>query len=297
MTAQSLMMMLGAGRAWQYGKRDISAKSNEEFNKYTPQDMIEETFADIREMIPTLKENMEDMKELQRFIITEMVSYIRTLPEDIVAGFSTKGQEGTTIDGIIGLLQSAVSLGNLGNQFTTQNMEQLAKEIGTQLNILPSAFAEEQNLDETTHPSYLKNVPLGQLQTRYLKEKNIKLKQHMFHEIQLRIQSDPEIFKTPSPVYEKLEPLVDTFAKKTPVTDTGTRKATLTEAIRVIMPRIRAQENNLKALKKQFALRLKTKVMSKLKIDNWKKAIRNTENIIKDLKQKLAGYRRLLKNF
>ncbi len=152
MTAQSLMMMLGAGRAWQYGKRQISAMSNEEFNKYTPKDMIDETMADIREMIPSLKQNMQDMKSLQSFIITEMVSYIRSLPDDIVAGFSSDTSNPSTLSSITGLIETAFKIGGMGSEFSGKQMENLARELTTQYNILPPVYADDTSTNQTNDP-------------------------------------------------------------------------------------------------------------------------------------------------
>ncbi len=41
MPIQSYLMMYFAGSGWQYGKRKISAMSNEEFNKLTPEQLLQ----------------------------------------------------------------------------------------------------------------------------------------------------------------------------------------------------------------------------------------------------------------
>ncbi len=78
MAYQSLVMGDAFGKGFQYGKRKISAMSNEEFNKMTPSKLMEESQLEYTRMIPTVEKAMASSKDLQVFIVQEM---LRVLPE------------------------------------------------------------------------------------------------------------------------------------------------------------------------------------------------------------------------
>ncbi len=73
MGSQSAVMMKMAGEQWQYGKRRISAMTNEEFNKLTPVKLFEIETSELRAMIPLMQESMRDMNKLTPIIVTEMI--------------------------------------------------------------------------------------------------------------------------------------------------------------------------------------------------------------------------------
>ncbi len=73
MGSQSAVMMKMAGEQWQYGKRRISAMTNEEFNKLTPIKLFEIETSELRAMIPLMQESMRDMNKLTPIIVTEMI--------------------------------------------------------------------------------------------------------------------------------------------------------------------------------------------------------------------------------
>ncbi len=85
MMSQSWIMMYAAGGAWQYGKRRISAMSNEEFNKTTPIEMLEEHTAMLRAAIPSIQQSLRDMTPLINTLMTQFGSFInealKALPE------------------------------------------------------------------------------------------------------------------------------------------------------------------------------------------------------------------------
>ncbi len=89
MGSQSAVMMKMAGEQWQYGKRRISAMTNEEFNKLTPLKLYEIETSDLRAMIPLMQESMRDMNKLTPIIVTEMIGMFKDF-----------------INGIFGALQS-----------------------------------------------------------------------------------------------------------------------------------------------------------------------------------------------
>ncbi len=83
MAMQSYFMMLLAGEAWQYGKRKISAMSNDDFNKLDIQTHLSNLITSMEKAIPSIEQSMEDFTPLARTITKEMV---KTLPE-IAKGF------------------------------------------------------------------------------------------------------------------------------------------------------------------------------------------------------------------
>ncbi len=77
MGIQSAVMMKQAGENWQYGKRRISAMSNDEFNVLTPQKLNQNNNEEIRSMIPDMKQAIIDMRDFQDFILVEVIELIR----------------------------------------------------------------------------------------------------------------------------------------------------------------------------------------------------------------------------
>ncbi len=74
MGIQSGVMAQQFGMNFQYGKRKISAMSNEEFNKLTPQQMQVDFSTMIEGMIPTFEKSLRDMRPFQRMIFIEMIA-------------------------------------------------------------------------------------------------------------------------------------------------------------------------------------------------------------------------------
>ncbi len=77
MAYQSLVMGDAFGRAFQFGKRKISAMSNEEFNKLDVVTMFESISNEYIRMIPTVEKSMQASLELQVTIVKEL---LKTLP-------------------------------------------------------------------------------------------------------------------------------------------------------------------------------------------------------------------------
>ncbi len=101
MVAQSLAMMEAAGKGWQFGKRKISAMSNEDFNKLTPHKILEDSLGEYKLMIPTMTQAFDESRQLQTKIIEVMVGYAVQLLSDIQKGVTAALQgehehEGTT---------------------------------------------------------------------------------------------------------------------------------------------------------------------------------------------------------
>ncbi len=76
MAAQSLIMGDAFGKGYQFGKRKISAMSNEEFNSLTQSDLITSMQQEFKKAIPTIQQTLDDSSELQTTIIEEMIKIV-----------------------------------------------------------------------------------------------------------------------------------------------------------------------------------------------------------------------------
>jgi len=77
MGAQSYLMMYMAGAGWQFGKRKISAMSNETFNPITVTSLYKQMTTELKESIPTIEKSMNDMTSLLAPIIEQYGDFIR----------------------------------------------------------------------------------------------------------------------------------------------------------------------------------------------------------------------------
>jgi len=79
MGIQSAVMAKQFGENFQYGKRRISAMSNEEFNKLTPKILNERANEELKSMIPSMQQSLIDMRKFQEFIVVEFMQMINDL--------------------------------------------------------------------------------------------------------------------------------------------------------------------------------------------------------------------------
>ncbi len=86
MGIQSAVMAKQFGENFQYGKRRISAMSNEEFNKLTPANLMQRANEELKSMIPSMETSIVEMRDFQKFIISEFIAMINDL---IKSGFSS----------------------------------------------------------------------------------------------------------------------------------------------------------------------------------------------------------------
>ncbi len=102
MAAQSFAMGEAFGKGFQYGKRRISAMTNEEFNKMSAKDHFVETTADIKSMVPEMKASMSSFAFLQQDIIKELLGYIKQTAGTIIDDIQDTGTEAAqkAVDGI-----------------------------------------------------------------------------------------------------------------------------------------------------------------------------------------------------
>ncbi len=77
MAAQSMIMGDAFGRSFQYGKRKISAMSNEEFNALDTKSLVSEMTTMYKEITPNLIQMMKDSTELQNQVIAQMLDIPR----------------------------------------------------------------------------------------------------------------------------------------------------------------------------------------------------------------------------
>ncbi len=96
MAAQSIIMGDAFGKGYQFGKRKISAMTNEEFNSLSQSDLISEMQKEFKEAIPSIKQSLSDSTELQTRIVGEM---LRILPALVTAGTKTLAEEGKALAG------------------------------------------------------------------------------------------------------------------------------------------------------------------------------------------------------
>ncbi len=78
MGIQSGVMAQQFGMNFQFGKRKISAMSNEEFNKLTPAQLQADMNEQIKLLIPTFGEALREMRPFQRMIFEEMLAVMKT---------------------------------------------------------------------------------------------------------------------------------------------------------------------------------------------------------------------------
>lgn len=78
MGIQSGVMAQQFGMNFQFGKRKISAMSNEQFNKLTPEQMQADFSTMIKGLIPTFGDSLRDMRPFQRMIFEEMLAVFKT---------------------------------------------------------------------------------------------------------------------------------------------------------------------------------------------------------------------------
>ncbi len=85
MGAQSLVIGKMFGEGFQYGKRKISAMTNEEFNKLTFEDMMSNARTELRNSIPTMNAALQDMKPMVDVVVREFLQYINEVSKTLQA--------------------------------------------------------------------------------------------------------------------------------------------------------------------------------------------------------------------
>ncbi len=150
MGAQSFIMMFQAGEGWQYGKRRISAMSNEDFNKLTPLRLLQNQAANLRSSISTIEKSMNDMTPMIRTIISqygdflkEIISVTPPLVKDVSATVIKEAVKQTTGQDISTAVAEGIASGLAGPLL---NIGQFIQEAQAQV---PSGGTLETTVDET----------------------------------------------------------------------------------------------------------------------------------------------------
>ncbi len=76
MAAQSMLMGDAFGKGFQFGKRKISAMSNEQFNSLTMSSMVTDMQTEFKNIVPTIKQSIIDSRQVQNVIISEMIKIV-----------------------------------------------------------------------------------------------------------------------------------------------------------------------------------------------------------------------------
>jgi len=124
--AQSFIMMYQAGEGWQYGKRRISALSNEAFNKITPQSLMERQAMELKGAIPIIERSMNNMTRMVPMIIEQYGDFIREAIKAMPAALAAIFQPSNT--SFMGT-QNLSSLTNVRLSGNRQDQEQLRKDL------------------------------------------------------------------------------------------------------------------------------------------------------------------------
>ncbi len=139
MGAQSLVLGKQFGEGFQYGKRKISAMSNEEFNKLTPAKLAQDNAEELKQMIPSMMGAITDMRSFQSFIVKELIETVKQLPGDIFGGltgdlqtstsFSKTGPTNTAYAGSLGLPYAALAGIEPGTKLWQDTFDKITKEL------------------------------------------------------------------------------------------------------------------------------------------------------------------------
>ncbi len=112
MGMQSLVIGKQFGEGFQFGKRKISAMTNDEFNKLTPAMIAQRSADELKAMIPSMQQSLQDMRVFQTFIVQELIATVKQLPNDIFGvGAPQDIQQGASnfqrnIEGQLGLREA-----------------------------------------------------------------------------------------------------------------------------------------------------------------------------------------------
>jgi len=103
MPIQSYLMMYFEGSGWQYGKRKISAMSNEEFNKLTPEQLISQHSDELKRIMPTLEKTLNDVTPLISVLIEQYGDFIKEALAAIPQAVENTGLSAAGLAGPVGL--------------------------------------------------------------------------------------------------------------------------------------------------------------------------------------------------
>ncbi len=144
MAAQSFAMGEAFGKSFQFGKRKISAMSNEEFNKLSAEDLHQSVQADITKMIPHMKASFETMEKFQSEVVNSIIRGIVETIGNIGGAFTPTSTTATAppitnvnYAGSIGLPLGALKASDPYTQWL-QTKDLLEKQLKDFISIAPT---------------------------------------------------------------------------------------------------------------------------------------------------------------
>ncbi len=143
MGAQSLVIGKMFGEGFQFGKRKISAMSNEDFNKLTFEDMMSNARDELQASIPTMNKAMQDMKPMVETVVHEFTNYLSLII----------GQAPSEADRIVNDLAHALFPHGPEKPPDPGGLEEIIAKLNSFMT-LPSAFASDM-------PTGSASIPLG----------------------------------------------------------------------------------------------------------------------------------------
>ncbi len=172
MPIQSYLMMYFAGSGWQYGKRRISAMSNEQFNKLTPEELLKQHSIELKNMLPTLDKTLDDVTPLIKTLVEQYGDFVReaikAIPDAI--GNIFKPTTGSIQDSQFGITNVRYTRPPEGQiESTKQYWEQLAKDAWEHASKIadakPIPALPEHDITQAHHklPTKDFNLPTAQL--------------------------------------------------------------------------------------------------------------------------------------
>jgi len=177
MGIQSAVMAEQFGTMFQYGKRRISAMSNEEFNQLTFEKLQSEMTKQIKGMIPEMQNQIKAMQPMVKMIIEEFASYIKLATEAMPSAVVQSGLLGSLDpkDDIIVRLFKMIKENRLGGSTEGNLLQQSFQDTGTQTIIGPP--------EDTTF-----NVAGLKLTAKVTREDRIKVKEAKLSKREIRQQ-------------------------------------------------------------------------------------------------------------
>ncbi len=141
MPIQSYLMMYFAGSGWQYGKRKISAMTNEQFNKLTPEELLKQHSIELKNMLPTLDKTLDDVTPLIKTLVEQYGDFVReaikAIPDAI--GNIFQGTAGNVQNSQFGVTQVRYTRSQEGERESTKEYwEQVARDAWKQASSIPS---------------------------------------------------------------------------------------------------------------------------------------------------------------
>ncbi len=140
MPIQSYLMMYFAGSGWQYGKRKISAMSNEEFNKLTPEQLLQQHSIELKNMLPTLEKSLNDVTPLVKVLILQYGDFIK----EAIAVMPQ------AVQNLLG--PTAFQADNLGSikEWLDKNLPDIPKDIAAGAEEFPATVFPQRELKDTS---------------------------------------------------------------------------------------------------------------------------------------------------